>query len=91
VPSAKPLDRRSFCTKIHDMSSVTLNIEQMTVEEKLAAMEALWQSLSRNEDDIPIPEWHLEILEERKREVEAGEAKIEDWDSVKAELRKLGR
>ena len=73
------------------MASVTLNIEQMTVEEKLAAMEALWQSLCRNEDDIPIPEWHKEILAERKREVESGEAKFLDWEDVKAELRKLGR
>jgi hypothetical protein len=30
----------------------------MTVQEKLAAMEALWEDLSRSPEAIESPEWH---------------------------------
>jgi hypothetical protein len=73
------------------MAAVTLNIDQMTVEEKLAAMELLWQSLRQNEDAIPVPDWHKELLDEREREIEAGEVKFEDWETAKAWILKKTR
>jgi hypothetical protein len=34
------------------------SIEDMSVEEKLALMERLWDDLSRRPENIPSPEWH---------------------------------
>ena len=38
-----------------------LHLEQMTIEEKLRAMEALWDDLRRH-DAVKIPQWHQPIL-----------------------------
>ena len=36
--------------------------------ERLQAMEALWDSLLDEESEIESPEWHQDILEERKKD-----------------------
>jgi hypothetical protein len=68
--------------------TVTLPLNEMTVSEKLQLMEALWADLSRNSDAIESPEWHREILEERERRIETGEARFSDWEQAKADIRK---
>jgi hypothetical protein len=62
-------------------------IEKMTLEEKLRAMEALWADLVRNEQNIQSPAWHEQILKERENRVKSGEEKFESWEDAKRELR----
>ena len=52
----------------------TLPLNEMTVAEKLQAMEALWEDLSRNAEALESPEWHRGVLEERERRITSGEA-----------------
>ena len=66
---------------------ITLPLEQMTTAEKLRAMEALWADLSRNEESIPSPAWHGQVLEEREARVKSGQEKFIDWEAAKQELR----
>ncbi|MGA3169395.1 MAG: addiction module protein [Chthoniobacteraceae bacterium] len=72
------------------MEISALSIGRMTVEEKLMAMEALWDNLCRDEGQVPVQEWHKQLLNERRerrRQVEAGEAKFVDWETAKARIR----
>jgi putative addiction module component len=41
-------------------------IERMSVTERLRAMDQLWDSLSRHGDEIPSPDWHQDVLADRK-------------------------
>ena len=66
--------------------SAGLNVEQMTLEEKLRAMETLWENLSRREEDIPVPQWHKDLLDERESLVKKGKAKFMDWETAKAKI-----
>ncbi|HEV7671289.1 MAG TPA: addiction module protein [Thermoanaerobaculia bacterium] len=59
----------------------------MSIEEKLQAMEALWEDLSRNAE-LESPAWHEEVLIERERQLETGEASFMDWDQAKVDIRK---
>jgi hypothetical protein len=65
----------------------TLPIEQMTWDEKLCAMEALWADLCRDEDRIESPAWHDQILKERAARVASGAEKFMAWETAKRELR----
>lgn len=69
----------------------TLPLEQMDTEEKLRAMEELWESLTRSPDAIPTPDWHREVLDERDARLRRGEADIRDWQSVKRRLQDKAR
>jgi len=64
-----------------------LNLQDMTTEQKLIAMEELWEDISKNVDnDTIIPKWHLDVLEERETRLQNGQVQFEDFDKVKKEL-----
>jgi putative addiction module component (TIGR02574 family) len=63
-------------------------LRQMTIREKIQLMEALWDDLCGAEETIPVPDWHKALLDERERQVAAGEAKFVDWDAAKERIAK---
>ena len=68
-------------------SNVTLPLDRMTTAEKLSAMEALWENLTRNADAYESPAWHGDVLRERAQAVAEGKDTYMDWDAAKKELR----
>ncbi len=65
--------------------------ENMTVSEKLAAIELLWDDLCRSPENIPSPEWHEEILKEREKKLLAGKASFSELNDAKRRIRKATR
>jgi hypothetical protein len=66
----------------------TIEIKQLSREEKLRVMEAIWEDLSHEEEQIESPDWHKEALQETERRLSSGQEKIVDWQDAKKELRK---
>lgn len=66
--------------------STVLPIDQMTLQEKLRAMEELWDDLCRREKDVPVEQWHKDLLDERARLVEQGTAQFSDWETAKKRI-----
>ena len=66
--------------------AVVLEIQTMTLQEKLRAMEALWDDLCRREENVPVPQWHKDVLDERERAVAEGKAKFVDWETAKRQI-----
>ncbi|MHB9026164.1 MAG: addiction module protein [Armatimonadota bacterium] len=64
-----------------------LPLDEMTTEEKLAAMERLWEDLCRNAEAVPSPAWHAPILKEREIAVQQGQEQVLDWEEAKKKLR----
>jgi hypothetical protein len=67
---------------------VTVQLDEMTMPEKLELMEALWADLSLKADALESPKWHGEVLEEREKRVASGDARFVDWEEAKADIRK---
>jgi len=68
--------------------SKTLPLKDMTLPEKLAAMESLWDDLTRCPQSVESPTWHKDLLDERRQRVAEGEAKFTDWETAKTDIRK---
>ena len=68
--------------------SKSLPLKEMTLHEKLAVMESLWEDLTGSSDPIEPPAWHKEVLDQRRRRVLEGDAKFVDWQAAKVEIRK---
>ena len=66
---------------------MTEDIEKMSGDEKLRLMEALWESLSREEARLESPLWHEAALLETVVRHNAGKELQIDWDAAKRELR----
>lgn len=59
-------------------------IKKMNMIERLQTMEALWNSILYEGSEIETPEWHKEIIEERKREMKNSEVEFISIDKLKA-------
>jgi hypothetical protein len=64
-----------------------LPLDQMTIEEKLRAMETLWADLSRNAQSFESPAWHDDVLRERDRRIADGKEPSIDWETANRQLR----
>lgn len=60
------------------------DIKKMSISERLQAMEALWDSILYDDNEIESPAWHEQILEERKRKITEGKAKFISLTELKS-------
>jgi putative addiction module component (TIGR02574 family) len=49
-------------------------IRKMSISERIRTMEAIWDSLLYDDAHMPSPEWHGNILAERKKKIDDGSA-----------------
>ena len=63
----------------------------MSVEDKIDHVQALWDRIAATECQIPIPNWHREVLEERLADYQANPDKGRPWEEVEADLLKTRR
>ena len=62
-------------------------ISRLGLSEKLLLVEDIWDSIARDNDDIPLPEWQKQELDRRYQEFEKGNRELHDWKSVHENLR----
>jgi hypothetical protein len=60
------------------------DIKKMDLADRLQTMEAIWDSFLDDEAALESPEWHHDILEERKRKIESGKAEFISLKVLKA-------
>ena len=59
-------------------------LSTLSLAQRLEAMEVLWESLSNDSTYDPSLAWHADVLAQRVREIEAGQAT--DWADAKARI-----
>jgi hypothetical protein len=76
---------------LHPEGAITvaspIPIERMSLEEKLQAMESLWNDLCSRAGGPESPEWHGAELAERIAAAEKGGDQFEDWETAKRKIR----
>jgi putative addiction module component (TIGR02574 family) len=68
-------------------TATTLLIESLSTADKIVLMERLWDDLSRRPADVVSPEWHGDILDDRRAAVLEGRTAFVDWEDAKRRLR----
>ena len=69
---------------------ISLQLEKMALEEKLAMMEQIWQDLSIHaEKNDFLPKWHIDVLHNREKKLQEGTSSFEDFETVKKRLRNI--
>lgn len=81
----------SVCPSKEIAIAVGIEIEKLSVAEKVELLESVWESLCAHPGDVQSPEWHREVLDERRRRLEDGQATISAWSDAKVRLMQLGR
>jgi len=65
----------------------TSQIAKMSTAERLQAIEQLWDAICREAPEIPSPEWHRQVLEDRKARAARGEARFLTLEQLRTRLR----
>lgn len=61
----------------------------LTVAEKVRLLQQVWQSLCAHPDSIASPDWHADVLMERRQRLLDGSATSIPWHEAKARLQRL--
>jgi putative addiction module component (TIGR02574 family) len=64
-----------------------LDIEQLTVPQRLELIGRLWDSIPDDDNLSVLPEWHRQELERRLASADAAPEQGIPWEQVKAQLR----
>ncbi len=68
--------------------SISIPLNKMSFEEKMQAMELLWDDLCHSSESIESPSWHKNILDEREQALIGGDDKFIDWEAEKKNIKK---
>lgn len=61
-------------------------IRRLPLDQKLEIMEALWEDLRSHVQQSPVPDWHKNTLDQRRKALEEGREKVLNWDDVKNQI-----
>jgi putative addiction module component (TIGR02574 family) len=54
--------------------------------ERLEIVEALWDSLASDPASVPVPDWHLELLDDRLADDDAETNPGDNWETVRKRI-----
>ncbi|MCX5971247.1 MAG: addiction module protein [Coprothermobacterota bacterium] len=64
-----------------------LPLDQMTIDEKLRALERIWADLCRVEMAVPSPLWHRDVLQAREARLLNDQEQFTNWEEAKKRIR----
>ena len=62
--------------------------DDLNIDEQIEYVQALWDRIAAKEDQVPVPNWHREILDERLADLQSNPDAGRPWEEVKADLLK---
>ena len=66
--------------------------DDLPIEDQIDYVQSLWDRIAAKPDQIPVPEWHRQVLHERLAAYQANPEAAKAWEEVRDEIRsKLGR
>jgi putative addiction module component (TIGR02574 family) len=60
--------------------------EALSVDEQIDYVQSLWDHIAARPEDVPVPDWHREILAERLASYRANEDPGRGWEEVEKDL-----
>jgi putative addiction module component (TIGR02574 family) len=61
-------------------------LSKLSVQERIKLIGLIWDSLE--DDDVPLPAWHEEILDKRLKRMEEDPQQGVSWEEVREKLRR---
>jgi len=68
-------------------NEIIKEIDNLSLSEKLILVEDIWDSIARNNAELPLPEWQKTELDRRYSDYKNGKLKLYNLDVIHEELR----
>jgi putative addiction module component (TIGR02574 family) len=60
--------------------------DELSPDEKLEYIQALWDHFAERPEDVPVPDWHREVIAQRLAAYRRGELTARPWSEIREEL-----
>ena len=61
--------------------------DELSPDAQIDYVQSLWDRIAARPDQIPVPDWHREVIRQRVADQEANPAKGQPWENVRKEAR----
>jgi putative addiction module component (TIGR02574 family) len=61
--------------------------DDLSVDDQIAYVQSLWDRIAATPDQVPVPEWHRDVRDERLKDYRADPDAGATWDVVRERLR----
>ena len=58
--------------------------DELSTEEQIEYVQELWNRISSDQEEVPVPDWHRQILRERLEST--GDVPTDSWEDVRERL-----
>jgi len=58
----------------------------MSLPEKFALLETVWNEISSVPSQVEVPQWHKDLLDQRDLALEEGLSVVLEWDEAKKQI-----
>lgn len=62
--------------------------DDLTVSEQIDYVQALWDRIAATSEQVPVPEWHQQIIQERLEAYRTNPSAGRPWPEVRADIEK---
>ncbi|HKY28520.1 MAG TPA: addiction module protein [Pyrinomonadaceae bacterium] len=59
--------------------------DALSIEEQIDYVQSLWDHIAARPEQVAVPDWHLEILNERVKEYQTAQGK--SWEEVERDIK----
>jgi putative addiction module component (TIGR02574 family) len=60
--------------------------DSLSVDEQIDYVQSLWDHIAARPEDVPVPDWHREVLAERLAAHQANGDQAKDWEDFEKNL-----
>jgi putative addiction module component (TIGR02574 family) len=60
--------------------------DALSIDDKIDYVQSLWDRIAARPEDIPVPDWHREVLQERLAVYRTDEDQGKEWNEVEQEI-----
>jgi putative addiction module component (TIGR02574 family) len=60
--------------------------DALSVDEQIDYVQSLWDHIAARPEDVPVPDWHREVLAERLAANETRKDQGQDWENFEKDL-----
>lgn len=60
--------------------------DELPVEEQIEYVQTLWDRIAAAPERVPVPSWHLKLIDERRDDLDVNPDDGVSWDEVHGEL-----
>ena len=62
--------------------------DDLPVDDQIDYVQSLWDRIAAKPDDVPVPDWHKEALDERLKSYQSSPDEGKSWDEVREQARR---